>query len=217
MFRFSAVVVASLMATPVLAADLYVPAIPEPVMAGGYDWSGGYLGAALGGQGVQINAGAAGNISGNAMMGGIFGGVNFQYGNFVYGVEADLEYSGFNQTKPCTNAVWSCNAYINGQGSLRARLGFAVDTLLFYTTAGLAIANGGGSTTSPVNAVFPDSAVRFGWTAGVGAEVAFNENWFGRLEYRYTDLGSRDMTFDTVYPGVAVSSHDIRGGVGYRF
>lgn len=200
------------------AADLYLPNEPLPIYdAEAYDWSGVYVGAVAGGQGVQAFAPTQGSVSGTAAVGGIFAGANFQVDNFVYGVEADIEYSGFNSSMACGNPAWSCNAYVDGQGSVRGRFGFAVDTLLFYGTAGLAVANAGGSTTSPGGVVFPDSSVRFGWTVGAGIEAAFNENWFGRLEYRYTDLGARDMNFDIVYTGVAVTSHAVRAGIGYKF
>ena len=200
------------------AADLYMPSEPMPIYgAAAYDWSGMYLGASLGGQGVRVHAPGEGTVSGTAAVGGIFAGANFQNDRFVYGVEADLEYSGFNTSTPCGNPAWSCNAYVDGQGSIRGRFGFAVDTLLIYGTAGLAIANAGGSTTSPGGQQFSDSSVRFGWTVGAGVEAAFNENWFGRIEYRYTDLGERDMNFDIPYQSVSVTSHAVRAGIGYKF
>jgi outer membrane immunogenic protein len=59
--------------------------------------------------------------------------------------------------------------------------------------------------------------VRFGWTVGAGLELAMDENWFGRAEYRYSDFGTADMNFDVVYPNVSVRSHAVRAGVGYRF
>ena len=200
------------------AADLYIPSSPLPIVEGAaYDWSGAYVGATVGGEGVRVLAPGQGDITGGAAVGGIFAGANFQASNLVYGVEADLEYSGFNATKPCGNPAWTCNAYVNGQGSIRGRFGYAVDTLLFYGTAGLAVGNAGGSTTSPGGVVFPDSSVRFGWTVGAGIEAAFNDNWFGRLEYRYTDFGTRDMNFDVAYRGVSVTTHTIRAGIGYKF
>lgn len=218
MFKFSAIAAVALIATPAVAADLIIPMAPEPIYdEAGFDWSGAYVGASIGGQGVRAFAPGQGTIQGTAAVGGVYAGINFQSGAAVFGAEADLEYSGFNQTQACGNPAWSCNAYVNGQGSIRARLGYAIDSLLLYGTAGVAIANVGGSTTSPGNVVFPDSSVRVGYTVGVGAELAFNENWVGRVEYRYTNLGSRNMTFDIVYPGVEVSSHAVRAGIAYKF
>ncbi|HEV7345679.1 MAG TPA: outer membrane protein [Devosia sp.] len=219
MIRFITVAAfAALTALPAVAADLIVPVTPEPIYdEAAFDWTGAYIGAAVGGQGVRVFAPGEGTIDGTSAVGGIYAGMNWQAGSLVYGAEADIEYGGFNATEPCGNPAWSCNAYVNGQGSIRARFGYAVDTLLFYGTAGVAIANAGGSTTSPANVVFPDSSVRIGYTVGAGVEAAFSENWVGRLEYRYTNLGARNMTFDIVYPGVEVSSHTVRAGIAYKF
>ena len=33
-----------------------------------------------------------------------------------------------------------------------------------------------------------------GWTAGVGTDIKLTDNVFGRVEYRYTDFGSKNFT-----------------------
>ncbi|MEQ8599494.1 MAG: porin family protein [Devosia sp.] len=209
---------ALLMASPALAADMFLPYDPEPyyAMSDG-DWGGQYLGATIGGQRTRIDVPGQGTLQDNGFIGGLFAGYNVHQESLVYGVEADAEWSSFDQSIACTNPAWTCRGYVNFQGSLRARLGMATDSFHVYGTAGLAVAHAGGSTTSPANVEFHDSSVRFGWTVGAGAEIAFNESWFGRAEYRYTDLGSRDMTFDVAYPGVTATSHALRAGIGYRF
>lgn len=217
MFKVLVAVSAVLVATPVLAADFIIPVSPEPIYGADFDWSGAYVGAAIGGQGVRVFAPGEGTIEGTALVGGLYAGFNGQAGSLVYGAEADIEYSGFNQSEPCDNPVWTCNGYIDVQGSVRARLGYAVDTLLFYGTAGVAMANAGGSTTSPGGVEFPDSSVRIGYTVGAGIEMALDENWIGRVEYRYTNLGARDMAFDIVYPDVEATSHAVRAGIAYKF
>lgn len=219
MFNFASfAAAAALLTTPVIAADLIIPTSPEPIYdAAGFDWSGAYIGASIGGQGVRMTPSGQGTLEGTALIGGVFVGANGQSGSFVYGVEADVDYSGFDATMACTNPVWDCNGYLDWQGSVRGRVGFAVDTLLFYGTAGVAFGHAGGSTTSPADVVFPDSSVRIGYTVGAGVEMAFSENWTGRVEYRYTDLGARDMSFDVPYPGVQVSSHTVRAGIAYKF
>lgn len=218
MFKVAIVSSLALLAAPALAADLIIPDNLQPIYGdAGFDWSGGYVGASIGGQSVRIFAPGQGTIEGGSLLGGVYAGFNGQSGNLVFGAEADLEYSGFNQTKACPNPAWSCNGYVNGQGSVRGRIGYAIDTLLIYGTAGVAVANVGGSTTNPANVVFSDSAVRLGYTVGAGAEVAFNDNLVGRVEYRYTSLIARDMNFDVRYSGVEVSSHAVRAGMAYKF
>lgn len=219
MRKLMAAAAALLLASPTLAADMFLPYEPEPYYAmsdGG--WGGQYLGATIGGQRTRIDVPSEGTFEGNGFIGGLFAGYNVHQESLVYGVEADAEWSSYDQSVACgTRAAWTCRGYVNAQGSLRARLGIATDSFHVYGTAGLAVAHAGGSTTSPANVSYHDSAVRFGWTVGAGAEIAFNENWFGRAEYRYTDLGARDMTFDVVHPGVKVTSHALRAGIGYRF
>ena len=205
-------------ATPVIAADyLYYQPPPDYGYSRSNGWDGQYIGATLGGLRPRIDIPGEALIEGNAFVGGVFAGVNFvDDSGLVLGAEADAEYSTFNESVPCDTAGWTCSAYQNFQGSLRGRIGFAADSFLVYGTAGLAVAHVGGSTNDGTTD-YPSSHVRVGWTAGVGAEVAFSDAWFARAEYRYTDLGSRDMTFDAVYPGVKATSHAVRAGVGYRF
>lgn len=198
------------------AADLYIPEEPVAIVDG-LDWSGAYIGASVGMQGVRVFVPNQGALEGFGVVVGGFAGYNAQVDNTVFGVEADLEYSSFSGSRNCTNPTWTCASYINAQGSLRGRVGYAVEALLFYATGGVAIANFGGSTTNAFGVSYPDSSVRVGWTAGAGVEAAVSENLFGRVEYRYTNLGARDMNFDVAYPGVDVQTHAIRVGVGYKF
>ena len=74
-------------------------------------------------------------------------------------------------------------------------------------TGGAAVAEIGGSRTTVVNgpgiaipagtftATNGGSTTRWGWTVGGGIEWAFNPNWSLAGEYRYTDFGSRSVTF----------------------
>lgn len=215
---------ALLIGSPVLAADyFYSPGPLEPMDSFegyGYSsstWSDQYIGVTLGGQRTRIDVPGNGVLEGNGLIGGVFAGWNFEDNGFVYGAEVDAEWSGFDQSVACSNPAWTCRGYVNAQGSLRGRLGFAADNFHLYGTAGLAIAHVGGSTTSPTNVVYSDSDIRFGWTIGAGAEVALSDDWFVRAEYRYTDLGTRDMTFDVDYPGVRATSHAFRLGAAYKF
>jgi outer membrane immunogenic protein len=209
----------ALAATPVMAAD-YLYTNPPPIYgySEGSDWSGQYIGVTVGGLRPRIDIPGAATFEDNALMGGVFAGVNFQDGNgLVYGAEADADYAHFDRSGACTSpAGWTCRGFTDFQGSLRARLGFATDTFHVYATAGLAVAHVGGSTNDGATE-YSDSQIYAGWTAGVGGEVAFSDQWFARAEYRYTHLGANDLTFDTVYPGVNATSHALRAGVGYRF
>ncbi|RVA18073.1 porin family protein, partial [Mesorhizobium sp. M7A.F.Ca.CA.002.05.1.1] len=66
-------------------------------------------------------------------VGSVFGGYQWQQENFVYGAEAEL---GYNGVKGDDNGIDSKAGF---EGSLRARLGYAVSPeILLYGTGGLA-------------------------------------------------------------------------------
>lgn len=129
--------------------------------------------------------------SSSGWKGGAYAGYNFQVDpNWVIGLEGDV--LGSSQS---TNG-WD--------SSVRGRLGYAYDRYLFYGTGGVAfgdIKNNGASKT------------RTGWTVGAGIEAALSSHVTGRVEFRYTDLGS------TTVGGTPVSqtSNDLMLGVGYKF
>jgi len=109
-------------------------------------------------------------------------------------------------------------------GTVRARLGstFIRPTLLAYITGGFAyggisatdtisgtnilgMQNTNGSTLSPVAASFGGNTTRGGWTIGGGLEGVLWENWTGKIEYLYIDLGTISGSFIT--PVVAPSGN----------
>jgi outer membrane immunogenic protein len=202
------------------AADLFIPMEPAPApvyVDDSYDWSGVYFGVQAGGQAVNFESEYG--QPGSGALAGIHAGAQTQSGNWVYGVEGDVEYSSFNTIVECGNAY--CQTKIDLQGSLRGRVGYAIDSLLLYGTAGLAVArletNWLDNDNQAVSNV--DSAIRYGWTVGAGAEVALAENVLGRLEYRYTDLGARDQeyAFGDVTEDMHVTTHALRAGVSFKF
>ncbi len=65
----------------------------------------------------------------------------------------------------------------------------------------------------------------WGWTAGVGVEWAFSDNWSARLEYDYIGLNSQTMAVPTGSPflgGDQITSNGrslqmVSVGVNYKF
>src|SRR5690606_2710848 len=103
----------------------------------------------------------------DGFVGNVFGGWNWQWGSFVYGIEGDVGYNGMEDDDAGVNVEHGID------GSLRARLGVAAtENVLVYATAG-----GAGSRVevdAPVaGGVGSDSATLWGWTAGVGTDVKF--------------------------------------------
>ena len=185
------------------AAD--IPGVSRPYAAPAraytaYNWMGPYIGANIGYQwGTATNSP---NDPSGAILGGQLG-YNWQNGQFVYGVESDLQWSNADE-------IILPNKFSNSWfGTARGRLGYAMNNIMAYGTGGLAYGNleldvGGLS----------ESRTHFGWTLGVGAEVGLTPNWTAKVEYLYFDLA--DRTFFTGNEHGYESSL-LRAGVNYKF
>lgn len=195
------------------AADV-VDQVPEPaapmeelpVAA----WTGPYIGAQIGyGFGGRSEDSVTGNrIDTDGVVGGGFAGYNFDTGSgIVAGIEGDIGYSG----------VQGSNAGVDVEsgldGSIRARLGYTVTPdVLIYGTAG-----GAAKRVSVAEGGIEDTNTALGWTAGVGTDVKFTQQVFGRVEYRYSDYGSDTYLTGSGPRDVDASDHKIQFGVGINF
>ena len=169
-------------------------------------WAGPYAGINLGyGFSGHADARDAGvNVKTKGFIGGVFGGYQWQQENFVYGAEADLGYNGVKGDSSGISAKGGL------EGSLRARLGYAVSPeILLYGTGGLAAKN-----QKIDDGVSSESKGMWGWTAGAGTDIKITDNVFGRVEYRYTDYGSKNFG-DT--GRVKSSDNRVTFGVGMKF
>lgn len=197
---------------PAFAADVVSEEPPAPMPVAELpvaSWAGAYAG-------VNLGYGFSGrtkvqdyntSIKTDGFVGGAFAGYNWQQDNFVYGVEGDV---GYNGVKGSSNDFKSKSGF---EGSIRARLGYSVSPdILLYGTAGGA---GEGLKVTDQLTGLGDRKTMFGWTAGVGTDIKFTENVFGRVEYRYTDYGSK--TFDNGIGKVKDSDNRIQFGVGMKF
>src|ERR1043166_4472046 len=101
--------------------------VNQPLNA--YSWAGPYLGGNIGyAWGSVDNNGA----KPSGFDGGVQGGYNWQRGPVVFGLEADIQASGANDTF----AAWKfSNPWF---GTVRGRVGYALNNVLFYGTGGLA-------------------------------------------------------------------------------
>jgi len=172
-------------------------------------WAGPYAGINLGygfsGRTKERDFGVETDTKG--FVGSAFGGYQWQQENFVYGAEAEL---GYNGVKGDDNGIDSKAGF---EGSLRARLGYAVTPeILLYGTGGLA-----GRSLKVEDTVLgtSDSATMLGWTAGLGTDIKLTDNVFGRVEYRYTDFGSKD--FGGGIGNVKATDNRVTFGVGMKF
>ena len=193
---------------PVLAADLgqveAVAPAPAPAAPAG-NWSGYYIGALLGYTWGDVAAtGGGADIDG--FDGGAYVGANYQWNQFVLGVEADGLISGVDGTAggASVDQDWSA--------SLRARAGIPLDRFLLYGTGGVAVTD-----VTLSDATGSDSNTHWGWTLGAGAEAMLGDNATARVEYRYTDFGSETYTLGGGPTGADLETHSVRAGVGLKF
>ncbi|UCI06586.1 outer membrane protein [Mesorhizobium sp. B1-1-8] len=171
-------------------------------------WAGPYVGLSAGygfsGHAKAKDIGEDAKTKG--FVGGVFGGYQWQQDNFVYGAEADL---GYNGTKGSSATVTAKSGL---EGSLRARLGYAVTPeILLYGTGGVAAKNQ--KITDDLTGA-SESRAMVGWTAGVGSDIKITDNVFGRVEYRYTDYGSKNFAD---VGKVKSSDNRVTFGVGMKF
>lgn len=221
-----AVAAAAAVASPAAAADLgmrrqpvpeavYVPAPPAGV------WTGFYVGANLGAAFASHFRNDVGYSLGSAsgFLAGLQAGYDYQFGRAVVGVAADLTYTSTSRRFLATLPTTDIHARQDWGGSIRARLGYAVqDNMLLYVTGGLALGNVRVTDNSFLPAAaFAQSRTLTGWTLGAGGEYMFARNWTAMLEYRYTDLGRATFVNLPNQPQVGFSSHTLRTGVNYRF
>jgi outer membrane immunogenic protein len=185
------------------AADIYRSRAPYTVQQplNVYSWAGPYIGGNVGYQWGDITNNGA---SPSGFAGGVQGGYNWQFGQWVLGAEADLQASGANDTF----AAWKfSNPWF---GTLRGRAGFAMNNILIYGTGGLAF----GSVRAEVLNL-TESHAAAGWTLGVGAEIGITQNWTAKAEYLYVNLNNSQFALTGLPNGYQFSV--VRLGVNYKF
>ncbi len=180
---------AMLPAASALAADLDAPPPPvEELRQSTYDWTGLYVGGWIGATCIDGELTDNGGpqdweMSGCGYKGGLLGGYNHQFDQFVIGLEGDWGMTGDIATneEPGGDFAFSMTSL----ATLRARMGFALDNTLIFATAGGAWANGN---LDGIIAADPDNikGTHFGWTIGGGVEHALTERFRLKLDYLYT-------------------------------
>jgi outer membrane immunogenic protein len=177
-----------------------------------YNWTGGYIGInGGGGWGSSDFSGLPFATNSFRTSGGLVGGTlgyNWQAGPMVYGVEGDLDWSDIRGTAACAGTT--CETRNNWLGTVRGRLGYAIDRWMPYVTGGAAF----GDIQNNIAGIGSNSNTKAGWTAGGGIEAAIAGPWTAKLEYLYVDLGNSDPI-----AGSRTNFHTnlVRAGLNYRF
>ena len=108
-----------------------------------------------------------------------------------------------------------------GHASIRGRLGVAFDRFLVFGTGGLAWGNPSTSYALVGGAPFATNGGNAtGWTVGGGVDYALSDSVFGRLEYRYTNLGTSGFLSAATNSAVGpdrLPISDFRTGIAYKF
>ncbi|MFG1206406.1 outer membrane protein [Xanthobacter flavus] len=218
-----------LLAGTASAADLAtrypVKAAPIPVQV--FSWTGFYIGG-------NVGWGWADNTydytpfasptysyspgTSNGFTGGLQIGYNYQFANnVVLGVETDFNWADINTSGvlfggPLGGGV--IDQKVDYFGTIRARLGYAMDRFLPYITGGVAYANT--KYTDPFG--LSDSNLKWGWTAGAGVEYALTNNWTIKAEYLYLGFDNSKTNYvngDQLSVGSNIQT--ARLGVNYKF
>ncbi len=184
-------------------APIYVPPA--------WSWAGLYVGI-NGGYGFNRSDFSAPFATGGFDAdGGLVGGTlgyNWQYGQTVFGLEGDMDWSDMGGSAACGGTVCSVNN--DWLGTVRGRLGYSFGRVMPYVTGGLAV----GNIKTAIAGVGSADETKAGWTAGGGLEFHVSGPWTAKVEYLHVDLGR----------GAAVAGSDakftsdiVRGGINYKF
>lgn len=250
----------SLIGTNALAADMVVKAAPV-ASAPVWTWTGFYVGGNIGdhwsddglstrtsnpigffaaGAPAVIDTTSPTTFKPTGFIGGFEAGYNWQWGQYVAGIEGDFDWLTGSNSRLLTGfaaPVVAGDFEINSASTqyfatIRPRLGTVIfdPRLLAYITGGAAFARirttdafsaGGGTNFQSIGV----SQTRTGWTFGGGIEYAVTHNWSVKGEYLYADLGQSSAAAPsfTGAPGTFITYNHkyteniARAGANYKF
>jgi opacity protein-like surface antigen len=239
---------AAFVAIPARAADMtpvpaggVAPVYSKMQMTAAYDWTGFYLGgrgdytrATTSSSTINTATGGvdtAGSTSTSSFHGG--GQFGFDYmlpARVVIGIVADVT-TGDDSIATFSNAAGTLahteESKSVAMGSVRARLGYALASILLYGTGGWAWSDGSFTRTQTIGkdgnaipgTIESGPANLTGWTAGGGLAVGFWHNWEIFGEYRHTAYQSNNLVFPIAQRSTTstTTANSIAGGVNFKF
>jgi outer membrane immunogenic protein len=211
------------------AADLPTKAPYYKAPQAYFSWAGWYLGASVGGAFGHDRILDVGELAGTRYSNnpsGVFGGgqigFNFQSGQFVWGIEADLGGMGLSKTtgEPGAPTILFTTIKSGFYGDVTGRLGIAAwDRTLLYVKGGYAFYDGKITQTDVGEATFGKSS-HSGWTIGGGVEQMFSPGWSWKLEYLHFDFGRFNNVNPVDLPDVyrnTFTVDTVKAGINYHF
>lgn len=177
-------------------------------------WQGLYLGGSLGhGSGSVGNGAGIPSIDARGQSGALHGGYNRQIGHLVLGLEGDYGWFGADGRSQSGSAVHEAD--FGGHGSIRLRLGGAIDKLHIYGTIGhgwssvtLATGDETGRTTR--------SDVSSGLVYGGGLELKIAPQLSFRTELLRYDLAQHRHRTDGARIGLDTPLTELRAGITWH-
>jgi outer membrane immunogenic protein len=193
-------------AMPPTKAPAFIPAV--------YSWNGFYLGINGGGAwGHSHWNGGGGNTDVSGGLAGVTAGYNWQSGQWVFGLEADIDWSNIKGSFSSAACPFGCETKNDWLGTARGRIGWAFDRWMPYITGGAAFGNVKATQAGIASA----SDTNVGWTVGAGIEAALVANWTAKVEYLYADLGHVDCSACLSATSASFKTNIVRAGLNYRF
>jgi outer membrane immunogenic protein len=217
-FLLGSLGLAAMLAAPAMAADMRVaPPAPPPVAY--YDWSGAYVGGNVGGVWYDVTrsytgappfAGPAQNRT-TSDSDGIFGfhaGAQWQWGAWVWGVEAALS-ACFQECRSYTDVLpprfapnLTHEHKMTNLFTVGPRLGYAWDRWMWFVTGGGASASLKGQTCSNVTGLCGlttdngQTRDQWGWYVGTGFDYMVHKGSLVDVilgvEYQHYDVGNKN-------------------------
>lgn len=201
----------------------------------GYGWDASSIGSKIDDGLFKYDIQPGGGFGGGQI------GYNMQNGNIVYGIEADIQGAGIeNSVKKsgsvvvndpllgtyAVSATGTAKSTLDYFGTVRARLGYTTGPALIYVTGGLAYGEitdefTGTATVSAFGLTASGTArtsktvTPTGWVIGGGAEQKLFSNLGVKAEYQYIDLGQDSPWAKLAKEDYAI--HTFRVGVNYYF
>jgi outer membrane immunogenic protein len=175
-----------------------------------YNWTGFYVGVNGGGAwGSSQWAGFSTFNTSGGLIGGTVG-YNRQFGQVVVGVEGDLDWANIQGGGICTFACQTTDKWL---GTVRGRVGSAIDRWMPYAPGGLAFGN-----YQAQSNLGTSSTTNAGWTLGAGVEYGIVPNVSVKAEYLYVNLGDFNCnTCNIPVTNVNSTANILRGGVNVHF
>jgi outer membrane immunogenic protein len=143
---------------------------------------------------------------------------------FVWGGEADLQYTGLDGSRDVVAPNASAHQDFRSRwlATFRGRAGWvAISNMYFYATGGLALANLNTASTVNFNGTInnvSDSTTHAGWTLGAGLEWMFPQSgWSAKVEYLYVDLGHASNPLPISNNDRSLNENIFRIGINYHF